>query len=178
MNGIDSGGSPAGRRRPAKDIDEYLASVPEPQRAVLEKLRRTIRAAAPNATERISYGIPAFCDPGPLVGFGAFKDHGSFFPMSVATMSKFESELGPYDAAKGTIRFTADRPLPAALVRRIVLARVKENGERRRERQIRKRRRERQIRKRRRARKRDRARSLLPPTASDINPFSNTIQRR
>jgi len=133
-------GSLAIRLKPAKDIEGYLASVPAPERAVLEKLRRTIRAAAPKAIEKIAYGMPAFYDPRPLVAFAAFKDHCSFFPMSVATMRAFRAELKPYDTAKGTIHFTVDRPLPAAVVKRIVLARIRENEERQRERELKKRR--------------------------------------
>jgi uncharacterized protein YdhG (YjbR/CyaY superfamily) len=112
---------------PAKDIDDYLASVPEEARATLEKLRRTIKAAAPNATERISWGMPAFYYHGPLVGFAAFKSHCSFFPMGHSVIATHKDELKPYETAKGTIRFQVDKPLPAALVKKLVEARIKEN---------------------------------------------------
>ena len=130
MKNARSKGGPARRMRPAKGIDGYLASVPKPQRALLERLCRTIRAAAPKAIEKIAYGMPAFYDPGPLVAFAAFKDHCSFFPMSLATMGKFKQELKGYEGTKGSIHFTVDGPLPAALVRKIVKARIAENAER------------------------------------------------
>jgi uncharacterized protein YdhG (YjbR/CyaY superfamily) len=112
---------------PAKDIDDYLASVPVEARAVLEKLRRTIRDAAPMATEKISWGMPAFYYKGPLVSFGAFKDHCSFFPMSVSVMTSHKLQLKRYDTSKGTVRFPMNKPLPAALVKKLVKARIKEN---------------------------------------------------
>lgn len=112
---------------PAKDIDDYLASVPSEARAALEKLRRTISDAAPMATEKISYGMPAFYYNGPLVSFGAFKNHCSFFPMSVSVMTSHKFQLKRYDTSKGTIRFPMNKPLPAELVKRLVKARIKEN---------------------------------------------------
>lgn len=108
-------------------IDEYLAGVPEDQRAALEKLRANIKAAAPRATETISYGMPAFKDHGTLVGFAAFKDHISFFPMSVTVIEAHREELEPYRTSKGTIQFKADKPLPAALVKKLVRERLEEN---------------------------------------------------
>lgn len=114
-------------------VEGYLAALPEGQAAALERLRGVIRAAAPDATEGISYGVPAFKDRGrSLVAYAAFKDHCSFFPMSGEVLSAFEAELEPYGTSKGTIRFTADRPLPKALVRKIVKARLAENEARRR----------------------------------------------
>jgi uncharacterized protein YdhG (YjbR/CyaY superfamily) len=112
---------------PAKDIDAYLASVPAEARAVLEKLRRAIRDVAPKATEKISYGMPAFYYNGPLVSFGAFKDHCSFFPMSTSVMRSHRSQLKRYDTSKGTIRFPMNKPLPATLVKKLVKARIVEN---------------------------------------------------
>lgn len=112
---------------PPADIDVYLAAVPADARAALEKLRRTIRSAAPKAVEVISYRIPTFRYHGGLVAFAAFKNHCSFFPMSYATIAAHRDELAPWYAAKGTIRFTVDRPLPAALVRKMVKARIAEN---------------------------------------------------
>jgi uncharacterized protein YdhG (YjbR/CyaY superfamily) len=116
---------------PAKDVDGYLAAVSAEARAALEKLRKTIRAAAPKATETISYRIPVFKYQGPLVGFAAFKKHCSFFPMSPAVMAAHRRELQGYETSKGTIRFAADKPLPATLVRKMVRARVRENEARR-----------------------------------------------
>jgi uncharacterized protein YdhG (YjbR/CyaY superfamily) len=110
-------------------IDEYLATVSDEQRALLNKLRKAIRAAAPNAEECISYGIPAFRQNGALVAFSASQQHCSFFPMTGHTVEQFADELRGYRTSKGTIRFTADHPLPAALVRKLVKARVAENKE-------------------------------------------------
>jgi uncharacterized protein YdhG (YjbR/CyaY superfamily) len=109
------------------EVDDYLAAVPEHPRAALQKLRETIRAAAPKATERIGYGIPMFYQQGPLVGLGASKNHCSFYVMSPAVMDSHEAELTSYDTSKGTIRFPADSPPSAALVRKLVNARIEEN---------------------------------------------------
>ncbi len=112
----------------AKTVDEYLAGVPEPARSTLEKIRATIRSVVPaEATEAISYGMPAFRYKGALVGYAAFKDHCSFFPMNSALIVEFAEELKGYSTAKGTIRFPSDRPLPAALVKKMVKARVADN---------------------------------------------------
>ena len=111
---------------PTKNVDEYLASVPRQARVTLGKLRRTIKAAAPEAKEVISWRMPMYYYHGMLVGFAAFKDHLSFFPGS-SVMKKHRDELKHYDTAKGTIRFPIDKPLPAALVRKLVKARIKEN---------------------------------------------------
>jgi uncharacterized protein YdhG (YjbR/CyaY superfamily) len=121
---------------PAKDekdspqeVDQYLAKIPDEARTALERLRRTIRAAAPNATEGFNYGIPAFKLHGrPLVSYAALKNHCSFFPMSPAVIDAHRKDLEPYDISKGTIRFHADNPLPAALVRKLVKARIAESG--------------------------------------------------
>jgi uncharacterized protein YdhG (YjbR/CyaY superfamily) len=115
---------------PPKDIDQYLAGVPEPARTTLNKLRATIRSAAPaEATEIITYGIPAFKYKGSLVGFAAFSKHCSFFPMNSALIKTFARELGGYQTSKGTVRFPLDKPLPAALLKKLVRARVAENEE-------------------------------------------------
>jgi uncharacterized protein YdhG (YjbR/CyaY superfamily) len=112
-------------------VDDYLAALPEEQRAALAKLRKTIRAAAPEATEMISYQMPAFKNHGRfLVSYAAFKDHCSFFPASNAVMEALGEELKPYFSGKGTLRFTADKPLPTALVKKIVKARIEENAAR------------------------------------------------
>jgi len=113
-----------------KDIDSYLSCLPEKQIIALEKLRQTIREAAPEAEEVISYQIPAFKYHGMLVGFAGFKNHCSFFPMGSETISQFKNELKNFETSKGTIRFTPDKPLPSALVKKIVRARMKSNLER------------------------------------------------
>jgi len=112
-----------------KTVDEYLAAVSdEGQRAALEKLRRTIRAAAPEAEECISYSLAAFRQDGPLVAFGAARSHCAFFPMNGSMVEKLKDELKGYETSKGTIRFQPGKPLPAALVRRMVKARLAENA--------------------------------------------------
>jgi uncharacterized protein YdhG (YjbR/CyaY superfamily) len=111
---------------PARNVDEYLARVPEEARATLVKLRQTIKAAAPMASEGISYQMPMYKHHGLVVGFAAFKDHCSIFPGS-AVMDAYKEELKHYDTSKGTIRFPANKPLPATLVKKLVRARIKEN---------------------------------------------------
>jgi uncharacterized protein YdhG (YjbR/CyaY superfamily) len=111
-----------------KSIDEYLSGVSPAQRTALSKLRQTIKSIAPEAEECISYGLAAFRLNGrPLVAFGASANHCSFFPMNGTTVAAFKEELKNYDTSKGTIRFLAEKPLPVALVRRIVKARIAEN---------------------------------------------------
>ena len=112
-------------------IDEYLATRPPDQRAALEQLRRTIKAAAPGAEECISYQLPAFRYHGMLVAFGATTSHCAFYLMSASTVAAHATELQDYDTSKGTIRFQPEQPLPAALVRKLVKARVAENEVRR-----------------------------------------------
>lgn len=111
---------------PVRDVDEYLAGVPKEARATLEKLRKTIKAAAPMASEVISYRMPMYKQHGMVVGFAAFKDHCSIFPGS-AVMDAHKDELKRYDTSKGTIRFAVDKPLPATLVKKLVKARIAEN---------------------------------------------------
>jgi len=116
----------------AETIDEYLAGLSDDKRAALENLRKTIRAAAPKAEECISYGLAAFRLGGrPLVAFGATANHCAFYPMSSSTVEAHTDELKNYDTSKGTIRFQADKPLPVALVRKLVRARIAENEGRR-----------------------------------------------
>ena len=117
---------PKSKIRP-KTIDQYLAEVPAHQRAALQKLRKAILAVAPEAEECISYGIPAFRLGRMLVGFAAAQEHCSFYPWSGSTVPDFRQELKGYDTSKGTIRFPAEKPLPAALVRKLVKARMAEN---------------------------------------------------
>lgn len=111
-----------------KTIDDYLAALSDEKRAALEKLRKTIRAAAPMAEECISYRIPAFRQNGMLVGFGATANHCAFYLMSASTVEAHKDKLKDYDTSKGTIRFQADNPPPATLVRELVKARIAENG--------------------------------------------------
>jgi uncharacterized protein YdhG (YjbR/CyaY superfamily) len=111
-----------------KTHDEYLAALSDDKQAALETLRKTIRAAAPKAEECISYQIAAFRQNGMLVGFGATAKHCAFYLMSASTVEAYKVELEGYDTSKGTIRFQADHPLPAALVRKLVKARIAENG--------------------------------------------------
>lgn len=113
----------------ASTIDEYLANVPETQLAALQALRRTIRAAAPKAVECISYGMPAFrLDGRALVYFAATAKHCAFYPGSGTAVAAHRAELAGFSTDKGTIRFQPDRPLPSALVRRIVKYRIAENA--------------------------------------------------
>jgi uncharacterized protein YdhG (YjbR/CyaY superfamily) len=112
-------------------VDEYLARVPPKFRKLLQQLRTTIKAAAPDAQEYISYQMPAFRQNGYLVYYAAFKDHCSLFVGSTNVRRTLAAELKPFDAGKGTLHFTPDKPLPASLVRRIVKARLAENAARR-----------------------------------------------
>ncbi len=108
-------------------IDEYLAGVNANHRAALEKLRKTIGAAAPEAKECISYGIAAFRLNGRLlVGFGAWANHCALYPMSSVTLKAFKNHLNGFETSKGTIRFSANKPLPAAVVKKLVKARMAE----------------------------------------------------
>jgi uncharacterized protein YdhG (YjbR/CyaY superfamily) len=111
-----------------KTIDEYLATVSADKRDALEKLRKSIKAAAPKAEECISYGLAAFrLDGKPLVAFGATDNHCALYPMSSSTVEDHKDELKGYKTSKGTIQFQPDEPLPAALVRKLVNARIAEN---------------------------------------------------
>ena len=117
-----------GNESKPRTIDEYLAGVNADQRVALGKLRKTIRASAPEVEESISYGIPAFRLNGrSLVFFGAWANHCSFDPGSSTTLKKFRDDLKRFQITKGTIRFSADNPLPPALVKKMVKARIAEN---------------------------------------------------
>ena len=108
-------------------IDEYLADVSPENRAALQKVRRAVHAAAPGAEECISYGMPAFRLNGKLIaGFKAAANNCSFHPMSGDTVATLEADLTGYDTSRGTIRFSARAGLPAALVRKLVKARIAE----------------------------------------------------
>ncbi len=113
--------------RPAT-IDEYLQRVSPAQRAALQRLRRTIKSVAPQAEECISYQLAAFRLDGLLVGFGASGEGCAFYLMSGSTVADHSDELAGYDTSKGTIRFPADKPLPTALVRKLVEARLTEKA--------------------------------------------------
>jgi uncharacterized protein YdhG (YjbR/CyaY superfamily) len=113
-------------------VEAYLAALTAESRAALEELRRTIRAAAPEATETIAYGMPALRDQGRfLVSYAAYKNHYSLFPASEAVIEAVGAALKAYLSGKGTIRFPADKPIPAALVTKIVKVRVEETAARR-----------------------------------------------
>jgi uncharacterized protein YdhG (YjbR/CyaY superfamily) len=110
------------------NVDEYLAGVPEPAHSALNKIRATIRSVVPpEATEAISYGMPTFKYKGSLVAYAAFANHCSLFPMNSSSIETFRNELKDFQTSKGTIRFTVDKPLPAALVKKLVKARIAEN---------------------------------------------------
>lgn len=112
---------------PAKTVDEYLAALPDDVRAALEKLRKTIKAAAPKAAEVISYRIPAYKHHGLLVGFAASKEHCTFHIMSVALTRAHAADLNGYKTGKASIRFEADKPLPPSLISKLTKARIQEN---------------------------------------------------
>lgn len=112
MNRMKSGAIP-------KTVDEYLAGLPEDSRATLEKIRKMIKAAAPKATEGISYQMPMYKQHGMVIGFAAFKNHCSIFPGSRA-VATHKDELKGYETSKGTIRFPIGKPLPAGLVKKLV----------------------------------------------------------
>jgi uncharacterized protein YdhG (YjbR/CyaY superfamily) len=118
---------PSGKKKVApQSVDEYLASVPEPARSTLNKVRAAIRSAVPpETTEVISYGIPAFKHGMVLVWYAVFTEHCSLFPTG-AVIEMFKKELERYPISKGTIQFPIDKPLPAALVKKMVKARVAE----------------------------------------------------
>lgn len=109
------------------DVDAYLDRLPDDARATLEILRRTIRAVAPEATEALSYGVPAFKMKRPIVSYGAAKNHLALYVMSTAVMEAHRADLKGYDTSAGTVRFGVDEPLPATLVEKLVKARLSEN---------------------------------------------------
>src|SRR5713226_2017219 len=111
-----------------KTIDEYIKAFPEDVQSILDKMRQTIRKAAPEAEEAISYQIPTFKLKGNLVHFAAFKNHIGFYPTSTGIES-FKKELSSYEGAKGSVQFPLEKPIPYELVKRIVAFRRKENLE-------------------------------------------------
>ena len=120
--------SAATSRTGAQEVDDYLAAIPEPARTTLNKIRGMIRSAVPpEASEAISYRMPTFRYKGPLLGFAAFPNHCGLYPMSPAVIEAFKEDLKNFSTSKGTIRFPVDKPLPAALVKKLVKARIAEN---------------------------------------------------
>ena len=113
----------------SKEIDKHIAGFPKDVQVILEKIRKTIRKAAPNAQETINYGIPTFTLEGNLVHFAGFKNHIGFYP-TPSGIEKFKKELSVYEGAKGSVKFPLDEPIPYELISKIVLFRVKENLER------------------------------------------------
>jgi len=109
-------------------IDDYIASFPPDVRAILRKIRATIRNAAPDAQERISYGMPSFTQDGSLVYYAAFKQHIGLYP-PVRADAKLRKEIATYANAKGNLKFPLDEPIPYPLIARIVKARLRENRE-------------------------------------------------
>jgi uncharacterized protein YdhG (YjbR/CyaY superfamily) len=109
-----------------KTVDEYLSAIPARAKGILEKLRKTIKQAAPQAEELISYNMPAFKLNGMLVYYAAYKDHIGFYP-TPSGIEAFKKELSDYEGAKGSIRFPINRPVPFDLISRIVKFRVREN---------------------------------------------------
>lgn len=110
-----------------KNIETYILMQPENIQPALQKLRQTIKAAAPDAEEVISYGMPAFKWKGMLVGFACAKNHVGFYPWNSTTVDNFKDELKGYDTSKGTIRFAINKPIPITLIKKIVKSRMKEN---------------------------------------------------
>ncbi len=125
--------TPSRARRPTakggtspKTPDEYLARLPEPKRSTLSKVRGVIRAVVPHEAEEIlSYGMPAFRHKKIVIWYAAFSDHCSLFP-TASVIAKFKAELKDYKTSKGTVQFAIDKPLPAALVKKMVKARLAE----------------------------------------------------
>ena len=113
-------------------VDAYLAALPEDRRAVIQQLRETIAAAAPEATETIAYDMPAFRSHGGqfLVSFAAYQRHYSLFPASAGVVNGLGDEIAPFLSGKGTIQFPASAPIPLALVDRVIRIRLSENATR------------------------------------------------
>jgi uncharacterized protein YdhG (YjbR/CyaY superfamily) len=111
---------------PPTTIDEYIAGFPPDVQAILQKIRATIRQAAPQAEEAIKYQIPTFVLNGNLVHFAAFKQHIGFYPTPTG-MEQFHKELAAYNSSKGAVQFPLDKPIPYGLISKIVKFRVKEN---------------------------------------------------
>lgn len=110
-------------------VDEYLAEAPEPHRSTLIELRKTLREILPEATEELSYGVPAFKVKGKaMAGYAYFKNHCSYFPHSGSVLPELADELEAYQCSKGTLKFAIDQPLPKPLVARLVAIRLEQLG--------------------------------------------------
>ena len=110
-----------------KEVDHYLASVEEPKRATLQNLRETIHEIVPDAEEVISYGMPAFRLNGKVVaGFAAFKNHLAYLPHSGSTFSELKKELAGYESTEGSLHFPIDKPLPKALVKKLIAVKLRQ----------------------------------------------------
>lgn len=112
-------------RKPPQSIDEYIARFPEDVQGILQKIRSTIKSAAPDAEEAVKYGIPTFVLNGNLVHFGGFQKHIGFYP-TPSGIEEFKDELSVYESAKGSVQFPLDEPMPYRLIGRIVAFRAKE----------------------------------------------------
>lgn len=117
----------AEKSAPAKDVDEYIALAPKKHQEALKNIRKVIKEAAPEAEELISYRIPTYKYHGSLVHFAAFKNHCSFIVVNKNILETFKSELERFYTSGATIRFTAEKPLPEALIKKIVKTRMNEN---------------------------------------------------
>lgn len=114
----------------ASEVDRYLQAVDEPKRSTLQKLRQTILDLAPDAEEGISYAMPAFrCKGKVIAGFAAFKDHLSYLPHSGSVLSELGDDIAGYTATEGSLHFPADRPLPKALVKKLIDSRRRQLGQ-------------------------------------------------
>jgi len=111
------------------DPDAYLAQLGREKRATLEKVRKAIRAAAPEAEEGMSYGMPAFIQGKPIAGYAASANHCAYYPMSGSIVARLRRDLEGYETSKGAIRFPIGKPLPATLIRKLVTARLAEIAE-------------------------------------------------
>ena len=110
-----------------QEIDEYLANLDEPKRTTLQQLRQTIRSVLPQAEEGISYGLPAFRLQGKVIaGFAAFKNHLSYLPHSGSVFAEMPDDVAGYVTSKGALQFPIDRPLPKALVKKLITIRLKQ----------------------------------------------------
>jgi len=124
--GLEKGELMDNRKKEFTSIDEYIATFPNDVQKILQELRATIKAAAPDAQEKISYQMPTFFLKGNLVHFAAYKNHIGFYP-TPSGIEKFQKELSKFEGAKGSVQFPINQPLPLDLVQKIVEFRVIEN---------------------------------------------------
>ena len=114
-----------------QEVDEYLANLDEPKRATLQELRRTIQSIVPEAEEGISYGMPAYRLRGKVIaGFAAFKNHLSYLPHSGAVFAEIPDDVAGFVTSKGALQFPIERPLPKALVKKLIAIRLRQLGQR------------------------------------------------